>query len=264
MNLDHEIKKANRKAMPKFILIMIISALVGGAIGFFSVKYGLDSLASGMKAAGEAFGLYVAPWLMLAVAIAVPVITVPLYQKAKKLLAAWDGEDEEISDAVEQKLSAVIWITGSALIISYFLLAASYSGGFAMFEQAESTAALLVSIAAFIGILVESVIFQQKCVDAAKKTNPEKTASVYDMKFQKKWMDSCDEAEKLVIAKCAFKAYGATNMACSILAVALTVCALVFGIGFLPSLVVCVIWIVNQSVYCRETMKYSKAGTKIL
>ncbi|HAD66019.1 MULTISPECIES: DUF3169 family protein [Roseburia] len=35
------------------------------------------------------------------------------------------------------------------------------------------------------------------------------------------------------------------------------------GIGFLPSLVVCLIWIVNQSVYCKEALKYSKAGTKI-
>ena len=48
-------------------------------------------------------------------------------------------------------------------------------------------------------------------VDAAKKTNPEKTASVYDTKFQKKWLDSCDEAEKIMIGKCAFKAYAATN-----------------------------------------------------
>lgn len=263
MNSDIEIKKANRKALPKFILIIIISAIVGGGIGFFSAEYGLDALSGGIKTAGEAFGLRVAPWLMLATAIAVLLISLPLYQGAKKLLAAWDGEDEEISDAADQKLSIVIWTTGTALIISYFLIAASYSGGFAMLEQETSVVPLAASIAAFIGIMIEAVIFQQKCVDAVKKINPEKTASVYDMKFQKKWMDSCDEAEKLMIAKCAFKAYGATNTACSILAIALAVCALIFGIGFLPSLVVCVIWIVNQSVYYRETMKYSKAGTKI-
>ena len=93
--------------------------------------------------------------------------------------------------------------------------------------------------------------------------NPEKTASVYDMKFQKKWMESCDEAEKNMIGKCAFKAYAATNTVCSILSIVLAICALVFGIGFLPSLVVCLIWIVNQSVYCKEALKYSKAGNKI-
>ena len=78
--------------------------------------------------------------------------------------------------------------------------------------------------------------------------NPKKTASVYDTKFQKKWMDSCDEAEKIMIGKCAFKAYSATNTVCTVLAIALALCALFLGIGFLPSLVVCLIWIVNQSV----------------
>ena len=93
--------------------------------------------------------------------------------------------------------------------------------------------------------------------------NPEKTASVYDTKFQKKWMDSCDEAEKIMIGKCAFKAYAATNTVCTVLSIVLAVCALVFGIGFLPSLAVCLIWIINQSVYCKEALKYSKAGNKI-
>ena len=121
----------------------------------------------------------------------------------------------------------------------------------------------VIGITAFFAIIIEVVIIQQKCVDAAKKTNPEKTASVYDPKFQKKWMDSCDEAEKIMIGKCAFKAYAATNSVCAVLSIALAICALIFGIGFLPSLAVCLIWIVNQSVYCREALKYSKAGNKI-
>ena len=106
-------------------------------------------------------------------------------------------------------------------------------------------------------------MIQQKCVDTAKQTNPEKKASVYDMQFQKKWLEDCDEAEKLMIGKCAFKAYAATNAVCTVLAIVLAVCALVFDIGFLPSLTVCLVWIVNLSVYCKEAMRYSKAGNKI-
>ena len=54
--------------------------------------------------------------------------------------------------------------------------------------------------------------------------------------FKKKWIDDCDEAEKIMIGKCAFKAYSATNVVCTVLAIVLAVCALVFDIGFLPSL----------------------------
>ena len=260
---NDEIKKANRKAMPKFILIMAVGLTVGGIIGFCSAKYSLNSLSGHLKTVGEIFGMYIAPWLMLALAIIVPVVSVLLYKRVQKLLSAWDGEDEEISDAVDEKLSIIIWLTSATGIISYFLIAASYSCGFDTLENKKNILPFLIGVAAFFGILIETVIIQQKCVDATKKINPEKTASIYDTKFQKKWMDSCDEAEKIMIGKCAYKAYSTTNTVCSILAIVLAVGALIFEIGFLPSLAVCMIWIVNQSVYCKEAIKISKAGNKI-
>lgn len=260
---NNEIKKANRKALPKFMLIMVISLLVGGLGGFCSAKYGLNSLSDGMKSAGAFFSAYIAPWLMLAAAVILPVVCIPIYRSTKKLISSWDGENEEISDTIDQKLSIVIWVTSAALILSYFLIAASYAEGFATFEKGNSIIPFFVGIAGFFAIMIEAVILQQKCVDSAKKTNPEKTASVYDTKFHKKWMDSCDEAEKIMIGKCAFKAYAATNAVCTVLSIVLAICALILGIGFLPSLTVCLIWIVNQSVYCKEALKYSKAGNKI-
>ncbi len=264
---NDEIKQANRKALPKFLLFAVVCTIVGGMVGYYSghsaAKGGLDQLVGMMKEAGAFFGTHIAPWLMLALAVIVPVVCIPIYRSAKKLVAAWDGEDEDISDTVDRKLSAVIWLTSAALILSYFLIAASYSGGFATFDSKDSTIIFFISVAAFFGIMAEATVIQQKCVDTAKQTNPEKKASVYDMRFQKKWLEDCDEAEKLMIGKCAFKAYSATNLVCTILASVLAVCALVFDIGFLPSLTVCLVWIVNLSVYCKEAMRYSKAGCKI-
>lgn len=260
---NNEIKKANRKAFPKFMLIMVISLLIGGSVGFCSAKYGLNSLSDGMKSVGTFFGAYIAPWLMMAAAVVIPAVCASIYRSAKKLLSSWDGENEEISDTVDKKLSIAIWATSAALILSYFLIAASYANGFETFENKDNIVPFFVCIVSFFAIMIEAVIIQQKCVDAAKKTNPEKTASVYDTKFQKKWMDCCDEAEKIMIGKCALKAYAATNTVCTVLSIVLAVCALVFGIGFLPSLAVCLIWIINQSVYCKEALKYSKAGNKL-
>ena len=261
---NNEIKEANRKALPKFMLIMVISLLVGGTIGFCAAKYGLNTLAGGMKSAGAFFGTNIAPWLMLMTAIIMPAFCVPIYRSAKKLLCSWDGENEEISDAIDKKLSIIIWITSAALILSFFLIAASYSGGSEAFENENRMVSFFVGIVSFFAIMMEAVIIQQRGIDAAQKTNPEKTASFYDTKFQRKWMDSCDEAEKIMIGKCALKAYAATNTICLVLSIMLAVCALIFGTGFLPSLVVCLIWIVNQSVYFREALNYSKAGNKIL
>ena len=71
------------------------------------------------------------------------------------------------------------------------------------------------------------------------------------------------DQEKIIIGKCAFKAYSATNIVCAVCAIVLAVCALTFKIGFLPSLIVCLIWIVNLSVYCCEALRCSKSGNKI-
>lgn len=258
-----EIRNANRKALPKFLLVLVVSMVIGGAVGYGSAKYGLDKMAGAITDVGAFFGSHIAPWLMVAIAVIVPVICIAIYRSAKKLLGAWDGEAEDISDAIDTKLSAAIWISSASQVFSYFLIAASYSGGFAAFDSKERTIVLLVGIAAFFAIMIETIIIQQKCVDTAKQTSPEKKASVYDMRFQKKWMADCDEAEKIMIGKCAYKAYLATNTVCAILAIVLAVCSLVFNIGFLPSLVICLVWIVSLSVYCKKAIQYSKAGNKI-
>ena len=257
---NDEIRNANRKDLPKFLLVLAVCMVIGGAVGYISARYGLDGMAGPMKDAGAFLGTHLAPWLMLALAVIVPVVCIPVYQSAKKLAAVWDGEDEDTSGTIDRRLSAVIWLTSAVLILSYFLITASCSGGFSAFDGKSGT---IIGVAAFFCIMVEAIIIQQKCVDTVKQTNPEKKASVYDMRFQKKWIDDCDEAEKMMIGKCAFKAYSATNMACMVFAVVLAVCALVFDTGFLPSITVCLVWIVNISVYCKEAMRYSKAGNKI-
>lgn len=259
----YEIKKANRRALPRFLLVMVISFAVGGALGFFSEKLDAGALSGGMAVMGEQFGMHVAPWLLLGVAVILPAVSVPLYRRTRRLLSGWDGEDESLADAVDEKLSIIIWLTSAALIVSFFLIAAQYSSGTAVFEGEGSATPFLIGVTAFLAILIESVLIQQKCVDASKQINPEKTASVYDMRFQKKWMDSCDEAERMLVGKCAYKAYSATNTVCVALAVVLAICALTFEIGFLPSLAVCMIWLVNQSVYCKEAIAHSKAGRRI-
>ena len=264
---NDEIKRANRKALPKFLLFAVFCAIFGGVIGYYSgygsAKGETDKLVRIVKEAGAFFGANIAPWLMVAMAVIVAMVCIPIYGRAKKLLVAWDGEDENVSDTVDRKLSVVIWITSATLIIAYFLIAASFSDGLVIFDDKKRTFVFFIGVTAFLVVMIEAIIFQQKCVDTAKKINPEKKASYYDMRFQKKWMDECDEAEKIIVGKCAYKAYSVTNIVCTVLSIVLAFCAPVFGIGFLPSLTVCLVWIINMSVYYKEAMRYSKSGNKI-
>ncbi|MCD7823629.1 MAG: DUF3169 family protein [Oscillospiraceae bacterium] len=249
---NNEIKKENKKALPMFIAIIVLSAVVGFVLGFMSVYV---EHTDKFEELGALFGKYVAPCLLIALAIVVPLICIPKYSKAKKILASWDGEDEEVYEKADSKLSDLIHTTSVGLIISFFLIAASYSVG------SENVSIFTpVAIIGFVAVMAEATILQQKAVDAVKSTNPEKRGSVYDMKFQKKWLESCDEAEKAMIGQCSYKAYQTTNTTCTVLAVILALAAIIFGTGFLPSLAVCIIWFANTEAYMREAKKLGERG----
>lgn len=47
---NEEIKKANRKALPKFILLCIIGAVIGGITGYLVGANGIDTMSGNFKA----------------------------------------------------------------------------------------------------------------------------------------------------------------------------------------------------------------------
>ena len=165
---NDEIRAANRKALPKFLLLTLVGAVIGGVTGYCAARYGLDQLSGVLVNASAFFGTHIAPWLMVALAVVTPAVCIPMYRHAKALLASWDGEDEDTSSVIDGKLSAALWLSSASLVLAFFLIAATYSVGFASFDSWESTVLIFIGIAAFLGILVESILIQQKCVDAAK------------------------------------------------------------------------------------------------
>ena len=129
-----------------------------------------------------------------------------------------------------------------------FLLGAAYAGP--ILDGDTPHVFSLVGVPAFfIVTMAEAILIQQRIVDLSKRMAPEKKGSVYDIHFQKKWFESCDEAEKLMAGQCAYKAYSASTKACAGLWLVFTLSALFLSTGLLPILAVCLIWAVNQCVY---------------
>lgn len=61
---NNAIKEANRKAMPKFILLTIICVIIGGAGGYLSARFSLNTLSGTLRSTGSFFGTYIAPWFL--------------------------------------------------------------------------------------------------------------------------------------------------------------------------------------------------------
>ena len=250
MKNNDEIRQANRKALPKFLLMMLGGLVLGAVIGVGGLRAtstaGQDNLTAAL--AGLETGLAkAAPWL-LAICGAVELIAgLILCQRAKSIIQNWDGEDETVPEQAEKPLNLAIWISSMTLIAALFLLTAAYSAGTASKSEVFG---MLGGVAAYIVVLVITMILQQRLVDLVKQLYPEKKVSVYDTKFQKKWFAQCDEAEKAQIGECAYHAYNAASKTCMALWLVFTLTALFLDTGILPVLTVCVIWAVSQSVYC--------------
>ena len=256
-----EAKRENEKALPKFLLIVAGSLLAGGLLGFALVTLSSGNFGYTLASLGVMFTNQVAGWGLIVLPAVELVVCLPLYAGARRRLEKWDGEDEDAGGKIEAGLSKGIWISGMILILGFFLLAALVSG------FANTAASWQVGrgvffggLAAFFVAIIISVILQQNFVDTQKLMNPEKKGSVYDVNFQKKWLDSCDEAERAIIGQCAFQAYRAMTTACLALWTVFALGGMLFDWGFLPALGVCVIWGVGQSVYSYSCIKWSGTG----
>ena len=257
------VKQENKKALPKFILIVALSLVFGGILGFSLVSLNLEGFQENLDAAGLFFTNYAAPWLIIALPVAEFAVCLPIYFSAKKQLSAWDGGDEAAGNEIEAKLSVCIWITGLATVLAFFLLSAMFAGFVhnAGTPRMMPAALFFGGLAAFLVDLFAPMVLQQKLVDLTKRLYPEKRGSVYDTKFQKKWYQSCDEAERLIIGQCAFQAYRAMTAACMALWVVFALGGMFFSWGFLPAAAVCIVWGVGQSAYAYACLKLGKPSS---
>ena len=83
---NEQIKKANQKALPKFILFCVIGGLVGGIMGYLVAANGLDAMSGDIKAVVSKYVVLTAPWLMLALAVMLPAVTVHITERLRSSL----------------------------------------------------------------------------------------------------------------------------------------------------------------------------------
>ena len=225
------------------------SRALGFAAGFLNVGNLADSVRQALSAALTAS----APWGIPVTNLIALGIGWGLYAKAKGLYRTWDGEDEDTIDAAEEQLSWALLMSAVALLcdLFFFSVAVVYAG------SPAAMGAFIVEF--FVGVGVATVL-QQKVVDLTKKINPEKRGSVYDMQFQKKWMDSCDESEQRQTGQACYKAYLAATKVCLWIWVALMVFHFAFGTGLLPAAAVLAVFGVLQITYTLESIRLGRKG----
>ena len=256
MMKNEELKKANKKALPIFIVFMVICYFLGFGTGRLLRIFRANTWKDCIENACAYFGTHIAPYIAISIIILIPLLCIPICLKIRKLLLLVNEEMNDIDRKIETNINIITYISYS-LTLTYCFLLSAMAGG-VVFWLDKKTLIFGCMIAC-----LEFVALQYHCMNIMNALNPEKKTSVFDIRFQSKFIASCDEAEKLKIGKCSYKAFSVTNLVCYILLGITFLSALVYDTGFLPSLLVFIIGFINYTTYAIAEFKYSKSGAKI-
>ena len=269
-------KKENKAALKKFIPMLIVCALIGGLVGGASSFIGYSDFSGSIVEAALLIVNMVSPWAVIILGVLSFIVCWVIYRKARAMYegaltsAKVTGEpgesgesgepDEQIIEAVEDKLSQGMFILSVIMIVQMLFF------GIMMADLENiadySFAIAMVATGVFVVGNLAQLKQQQLMVDLEKEMNPSKKGSVYDAKFRDKWEESCDELEKIIIYKSAYKAYKTTALTCVILWIVTATLSIAFKTGPLPSIAVSIIWLVQTVSYCREAMKLERGGNR--
>ncbi len=260
-----EEKKVKRKKEDrKYLIIFLVLMVLGFGGGYF-----LGAFMGKLKKSGFKLPVitddfiqtmtFVVPIFVIVLNLILLILAIACVAKAKKSLKVWDGEDEDEAEKIEGYAGLPIVVSSVFNVFNFFLFSVGVNLDMRL-ELAKSTENLvsILVFGSFVFALVVLVISQKLCVDFIKDMNPEKKGSIYDMKFNSKWIDSCDEAQKLQMYKAGFASYKATNSVCSTLWIVCLCLDLFLEIGLVPITMVTIIWLTGVLSYLIAAHKEEK------
>lgn len=250
--------KGKYSVVIKYILILLGSGLFGGVIGAGMMLLRDQSGAIGDKVtAFMSVIILPAQWIVFLLFAA---ISIALYLTAlgyvKKL--AKNREDDDIAQKADNLISWGITLCSVSLIVGYWLFGLNVS-----IPQMELTTLahiprVLESVVVVLLLMAYYSVYMAFGVKLVKRINPEKRGDPLDTKFQKDWINSCDEGEKMVIYQASYQSHRLVGAVLLIVWVVTVMCSIFFGLGGYTITIVSIIWLAHTIGYQWYAMKLDK------
>ena len=199
MNKQTQAPKARKGVYIKFTLLMIASALTGAFISIF--LFGReDGLLQLTRRVSD--GLILAgPWL-LALGLGPCAVAHELYRSALKAAARAD-EDDDAFETANRRLS--LSMAFSAVVMPWMMLTICLA--LPSVDVLANNAFVVAVVPLLLVEIAWSYGLQAVVVRTMQRLAPEKRGNVFDLRFQKDWYASCDEAERQRIGECGYHTY---------------------------------------------------------
>ena len=159
------------------------------------------------------------------------------------------------------RAAAQTYIISQTLCIVFLSL--GYSSNYLSSSDAARGNFLYACIIFIICMLYDS-FWQVRYIKLIQKAYPERKGDPASKKFQEQWLESCDEAEREVIYRSAYRTYITLGKLIRVLLLVTMLSNLFFNTGMLAVFIVAVIWLVSTLSYTRScvALKEEKALVK--
>lgn len=235
----------------RFILVVFLSGIFGGVAGFLFASSESSLTVVGNTVSGILISYSI--YMSIVFDAAALLIAYVLYRISKKEFQLWDQEDSDYIAKTERKLSISLIASEIGPILSMTAFCISV-----LDPHKNGNAVKMICMLAFITLSFLLAFLQRKIVSLDQDINPEKKGDPLDFNFQKQWLKSCDEQEKQVAYKSAYKAFRVSQIFYVVILIVLILVGPFFEIGISPFLIVGSIWLLQVLVYSITSLNLSK------
>ena len=251
-------KNGTARKVVIFLAIMLASMVGGfilGAAISYSKKNGVDY--EGIVSYISALSMKVLPWFYVGLSVVSALTAFIIFIVFNRRAAAWDGEDEEEIERIEAGLGNPIAIANSMMIFN-MLLFSMHVWNTLCADTDSSAGNKMLGTIIFLINYAWIVVVSRLTVELEKKLNPEKKGDVLETNFSRKWEESCDEAQKMIIYEAGYRAYRAGMKACTFIWLVTFISMFMFNTGLMPVFTVCIIWFIMMICYTVQSGKLER------
>ncbi len=235
----------------KTTAFFFLYGLIGAAIGItLSITASFLNLQFSETLSAAYMGIQKAsPWILAVFCIASMLAGWLPLARARSLSSLWDGEDDAAYERIDRLVNISLGIIGSATILGFVLFGlttVSCRNGFL------NTTLFLALALFYVVVMFLFPFIQRRAVNLVKSLNPEKKGDPLELHFQKTWLESCDEQERMVVYRASYRAYSSLPFVASVVFCILFLAVFFLNIGFLPFVAAGSMWLIPAVIYYVE------------
>ena len=242
----------------KWLLILFLSACAGGVLGAASERFGLFENGGSIVSIMSAFWLFVRShmlFLLVLCGVICGIICEKAIHQMKESGLQIKSADDDLGDQLEYQLevqgSRGMIASTVGCILPILIVAPGYSLSYIHSQSTGETGLYLVSMVIFIALEAYLGLWQVRYVKLIQKIYPEKKGDPSFVKFQKQWLESCDEAEKECIYQAAYRTYLMVGKSLPVITFLAMFLHMIWNTGLLAIVISAGLWLFSSVSYCR-------------